>query len=57
MPQIETWPRLPVALREHLVERMHDRNITLFQPTIAMSVCLKSAPLASMASPEDLAKA
>jgi hypothetical protein len=29
MPQIETWPRLPVALREHLVERMLDRNITL----------------------------
>lgn len=27
MPQIETWPRLPVALREHLVERMHDRKI------------------------------
>jgi hypothetical protein len=29
MPQIETWPRLPVALRDHLVERMHDRNISL----------------------------
>jgi hypothetical protein len=29
MPQIETWPHLPVALREHLVERMHDRNISL----------------------------
>jgi hypothetical protein len=27
MPQIETWPRLPAALRNHLAERMHDRNI------------------------------
>jgi len=29
MPQIETWPRLPAAIREHLVERMRDRNINL----------------------------
>lgn len=29
MPQIETWPRLPAALRDHLVERMHDRKISL----------------------------
>ena len=29
MPQIETWSRLPAALRDHLVERMRDRNITL----------------------------
>jgi hypothetical protein len=27
MPQIETWSRLPAALREHLVERMRDRKI------------------------------
>jgi hypothetical protein len=27
MPQIETWSRLPPAIRGHLVERMHDRNI------------------------------
>jgi len=27
MPQIETWPRIPVAIRDHLVERMRDRNI------------------------------
>ena len=27
MPQIETWSRLPVAVRDHLVERMRDRNI------------------------------
>jgi hypothetical protein len=29
MPQIEIWSRLPVALRNHLVERMHDRRISL----------------------------
>ncbi len=29
MPQIETWPRIPSAIRDHLVERMHDRNISL----------------------------
>lgn len=29
MPHIETWPRLPPALREHLVERMHDRKVSL----------------------------
>ena len=27
MPQIETWSRLPAALRNHLIERMRDRNI------------------------------
>ncbi|HEV3036965.1 MAG TPA: hypothetical protein VHA33_04175 [Candidatus Angelobacter sp.] len=29
MPQIETWPRLPQAIREHLIERMRGRNIGL----------------------------
>jgi hypothetical protein len=29
MPQIETWSRLPAAVRNHLVERMHDRKIGL----------------------------
>lgn len=29
MPQIETWSRLPAALRNHLIERMRDRNISL----------------------------
>lgn len=29
MPQIETWSRLPAAVRDHLVERMHDRNVSL----------------------------
>lgn len=29
MPQIEAWSRLPAPVRDHLVERMHDRNIGL----------------------------
>ena len=29
MPQIETWSRLPPAIRNHLGERLHDRNISL----------------------------
>jgi hypothetical protein len=27
--KIETWSRLPTAIRDHLAERMHDRNISL----------------------------
>jgi len=29
MPQIESWSRLPQAVRDHLVERMRDRSINL----------------------------
>jgi hypothetical protein len=29
MPQIEIWPRIPAAIRNHLIERMRDRNISL----------------------------
>lgn len=29
MPQIETWTRFPAGIRDHLIERMRDRNITL----------------------------
>jgi hypothetical protein len=28
MPQIEPWSRLPVNIRDHLVERMRDRNVS-----------------------------
>jgi hypothetical protein len=27
MPKIETWDSLPVAVRQHLIERMRDRSI------------------------------
>ena len=29
MPNIESWNNLPVAVREHLTERMHDRRISM----------------------------
>jgi hypothetical protein len=29
MPQIETWSRLPPAIRDHLIERVRDRNVSL----------------------------
>jgi len=29
MPQIEKWSGLPAAIRDHLVERMHEREIGL----------------------------
>jgi len=29
VPQIETWSRLPSAIREHLVDRMRGRNISV----------------------------
>jgi hypothetical protein len=29
VPRIEVWPRLPRAIRDHLIECMHDRNISL----------------------------
>ena len=29
MPQIEIWTRIPAPVRDHLVERMRDRNIGL----------------------------
>jgi len=27
MPRVATWSQMPVAVRDHLVERMRDRNI------------------------------
>jgi hypothetical protein len=29
VPQIESWPRIPAPIRNHLIERMRDRNIDL----------------------------
>lgn len=29
MPKIETWANLPPGVRQHLIERMHDRAISL----------------------------
>ncbi len=29
MPQISSWSQIPAGIRQHLVQRMHDRNIGL----------------------------
>jgi len=29
MPHIASWAQMPAGIREHLVQRMHDRNIGL----------------------------
>ena len=29
MPKIETWENLPVGVRQHLIDRMRDRSITI----------------------------
>lgn len=29
MPKIAKWDDLPVAIRQHLIERMHERKITI----------------------------
>jgi hypothetical protein len=29
MPKIETWDRLPPAIRQHLIDRMRDRSISI----------------------------
>jgi hypothetical protein len=29
MPQIESWPRITAAIRNHVIERMRDRSISL----------------------------
>ena len=29
MPRIETWSNLPGAIRQHLLDRMRDRNVSI----------------------------
>jgi hypothetical protein len=29
MPHLETWNKLPPAIRQHLIDRMRDRRITI----------------------------
>ena len=43
MPHIETWPQLPAAIRDHLVERMRDRKITL-QDLNQLRIWVESKP-------------
>jgi hypothetical protein len=43
MPQIETWPRFPGAIRDHLIECMRDRN-TSIQDLNGLRLWLESKP-------------
>lgn len=43
MPHIETWPRLPAAVRDHLIDRMRDRNISL-EDLNKLRIWLESKP-------------
>jgi len=29
MPHLKSWPEFPFAIREHLIERMRDREVTI----------------------------
>jgi hypothetical protein len=43
MPQIATWSQLPAGVRDHLVERMHDRKISL-EDLNQLRVWMESTP-------------
>jgi len=43
MPYIETWSGLRTAIRDHLVDRMRDRNIRL-EDLNALRIWLESKP-------------
>jgi len=43
MPKIETWSRLPAEIRGHLVQRMHDRAISL-EDLNQLRVWIESSP-------------
>jgi hypothetical protein len=43
VPQIETWSRFPAAIRDHLVERMRDRKISL-QDLNQLRIWVESRP-------------
>jgi hypothetical protein len=43
IPHIETWSRLPAAIRDYLIERMRDRSIGL-EDLNRLRVWLESSP-------------
>jgi len=43
MPRIATWSQMPAAVREHLVERMRDRNIGI-EDLNKLRIWLESRP-------------
>jgi hypothetical protein len=43
MPKIETWDRLPAAVRQHLLDRMRDRAISM-QDLNQLRIWIEAAP-------------
>ena len=43
MPQIASWSKMPAAIRQHLIERMHERNIG-FDDLNRLRLWLESQP-------------
>ncbi len=43
MPQVETWSNIPAAIRNHLIERMRDRNIRV-EDLNKLRIWLESKP-------------
>jgi hypothetical protein len=44
MPKIETWDHLPAGVRQHLIDRMRDRSITL-QDLNQLRLWVESGPI------------
>jgi hypothetical protein len=45
MPKIESWDKLPQRVRQHLIERMRDRSITIADLN-QLRIWIDSKPLA-----------
>jgi len=43
MPKIETWNRFPPDVRQHLIDRMRDRSISIADLN-QLRVCIESNP-------------
>lgn len=43
MPKIESWTNFPAAVRMHLIDRMHDRSITI-EDLNALRLWIESQP-------------
>jgi hypothetical protein len=44
VPKIESWSGLPAGIREHLVERMRDRNISV-EDLNQLRIWIESRPI------------
>jgi len=43
MPEIEVWSKFPLSIRRHLIQRMHDRSITLTDLNL-LRIWIESGP-------------